>query len=89
MFLCVFISFDLLCLWSPFCRLQGCSSSCLWSLPSIGQNGLVPFEGFLVGGTGACVLMGGTDHVSLKDSDMFSDVLGLIWSWKWLGQPIC
>ena len=60
MFLCLFISFDLLCLWSPFCRLQGCSPSCLWSLPSIGQNGLVPFEGFLVGETGACVLMGGT-----------------------------
>ena len=33
-FLCPLILSVFLCLWSPFCRLQDCSSSCFWCLTS-------------------------------------------------------
>ena len=58
-FLCHLILSNLLCLWSPFCRLQGHSSSCFWSLPPRGEIGPGACVGFLVGGTGACALVGG------------------------------
>ena len=40
-----------------FCRLQVRSSHCFWCLPPVGKAGSVGCVGFLVGGTGACVLM--------------------------------
>ena len=61
-FLCLLILFNLLCLGSPFCRLQVCSSFYFWCLPPVGEVGSVACVGFLVwgmGGTGACVLDGG------------------------------
>ena len=61
----------LLCLGSPFHRLQVHSSFCFWCLPPVGKVHSVSCVGFLVEGTGACVLVdeagsclsGGQDHV--------------------------
>ena len=57
MFLCLLILFHLLCLGSPFHRLQVCSSHCFWSLPPVAKVGSVVCVAFLVEGTGACVLV--------------------------------
>ena len=70
-YICLLILFNLLCLGSPFHRLQVCSSHCFWCLPPVGEVGSVACVGFLVEGTGACVLVGdtgtclsgGQDHV--------------------------
>ena len=51
--------FNLLCLGSPFCRLQVRSSHCFLCLPPVGEVGSVTFVGFFVEGTGACVLVDG------------------------------
>ena len=58
-FLCLLILSSLLCLKFPFPRLQGQNSSCLLSLPSVGEVGQVICGGFMVVGTGACVVVGG------------------------------
>ena len=71
MFLCLLILLNLLCLGSPFCRLQVSSSRCFSCLPPVAKVGSVGCIGFLVEGTGACVLedeagsclSGGQDHV--------------------------
>ena len=55
-FLCLLILLNLLCLGSPFHRLQVCSSCCFWCLPPVGEVGSVSCVSFLVEGTGACVL---------------------------------
>lgn len=47
------------CLWFPFCKLQGCSPSCFWCLPLVGEVDLGACTGFLMGGNGACPLVGG------------------------------
>ena len=59
LFLCLFILSNLLCLWSPFCRLWGCFPSCFWCLPPVGEVSPVAWVGFLMGGTGTCTLVGG------------------------------
>ena len=59
-FLCLLILFNLLCLWSPFHRLQGCSPCCFWHLSPVGVVGSVGCVCFLGEGTGACVLVGGS-----------------------------
>ena len=56
---CLLILFNLLCLGSPFHRLQVHSSSYFWCLPPVGEVGSVAYVGFLVGGPGACVLEDG------------------------------
>ena len=56
-FLCLLILLNLVCLGSPFHRLQVCSSCCFWCLPLVGKVGSVGCVGFLVQGTGACVLV--------------------------------
>ena len=56
-FRCLLIFLNLLCLGSPFHRLQVRSSRCFWCLPPVGKVGSVGFVGFLVEGTGACVLV--------------------------------
>ena len=58
-FLCLLILFNLLCLGSPFCRLQVHSSCCFWCLPPVGEVGSVACVGFLLERTRACVLVGG------------------------------
>ena len=69
--LCLLIFLKLLCLDSPFFRLQVRSSGCFWCLPPVGKFGSVGCVGFLVEGTHACILVdeagsclsGGQDHV--------------------------
>ena len=56
-FLCLLSLLNLLYLWSSFNRLQVCSSHCFWCLPPVGEVGSVACVGFLVEGTGACVLV--------------------------------
>ena len=56
MFLCLLILFNLLCLGFPFCRLQVYSCCCFWCLPTVGKVGSMGCVGFLMEGTGACVL---------------------------------
>ena len=71
LFLCFLILFNLLCLGSPFRWLQVRSSCCFWYLPPVGKVGSLGCVGFLVEGTGACVLVdeagsclsGGYDHI--------------------------
>ena len=55
MFLTHLILLNLLCLGSPFHRLQVSSSRCFWCLPPVAMVGSVSCVGFLVEGTGACV----------------------------------
>ena len=55
-FLCLLILLNLLCLGSLFRRLQVRSSRRFWCLPPMGKVGSVGCVGFLVEGTGACVL---------------------------------
>ena len=69
--LCLLILLSLLCLGSPFRRLQVRNSHCFWHLPPVGKVGSVGCVGFLVEGTLACVLvdeagsflLGGQDHI--------------------------
>ena len=71
MFLCLFILLTLLCLGSPFHRLQVRSSRCFWCLSPVGKVGSVGCVHFLLEQTGACVLVdeagsclsGGQDYV--------------------------
>ena len=56
-FLCLLILLNLLCLGSPFCRLQVVSSPCFWCLPPVAKVVSVGCVGFLVEGTIACVLV--------------------------------
>ena len=70
-YFCFFILLNLLCFGSDFCRLQVRSSHCFWCLPQLGKVGSVGYVGFLVEGSGACVVVdeagscisGGQDHV--------------------------
>ena len=72
-FLCLLILLNLLRLGSPFHRLQVHSSRCFWCLSPVGKVGSVACVGFLVEGTGACVLVdeagscfsGGQDCIQL------------------------
>ena len=57
LFLCLLILLNLLCLGSPFRRLQVRSSHCFWCLPPVGKVDSVGCVGFLVEWTGACVLV--------------------------------
>ena len=57
MFLYLLILLNLLCLGSPFRRLQVPSSCCFWCLPPVAKVGSVGCVGFLVEGTSACVLV--------------------------------
>ena len=56
-FLCLLILLNLLFLGSPFHRLQVHSSHCFWCLPPVGKVCSVGCVGFLLEGTGACVLV--------------------------------
>ena len=57
MFLCLLILLNLLCLDSPFHRIQVPSSHCFWFLPPVANVVSVCSVGFLVEGTSACVLV--------------------------------
>ena len=89
-FLCLPILLNLLCLGSPFCKLQVRSSCCFWCVPPVGKVGSVGCGGFLVEGTDVCVLVdeagsclsGGQDHV-------WWSVLGCLWTYYDFRQPLC
>ena len=53
----VFILLNLLCLGSPFHRLQVRSPCCFWCLLPVANIGSMDCVGFLVEGTTACVLV--------------------------------
>ena len=53
-FLCLFVLFRLLCLGCPFCRLEVCGSSLLWSLLPVSGVRLVVYQDFLI--RGACIV---------------------------------
>ena len=57
LFLCLLMLLNLPCLGSPFCRLQVHSSHCFCCLPPVSKVCSVGCVGFLVEGTGACVLV--------------------------------
>ena len=75
---------------TPFDRLQVRSSHCFWCLPPVAKVASVGCVGFLVEGTGACVLVdeagsclsGGQDHV-------WWCVLGCLWPYYDFRQPLC
>ena len=69
-FLCLLILLNLLCLGSLFCRLQVCSSRCFWCLSPVAKVGSVGCVGFLVEGTGTCVLAMRLDLVFLVGRTM-------------------
>ena len=89
-FLCLLILLNLLCLGSPFRRLQICSSRCFWCLPPVAKVGSVGCVGFLVEGTCVCVLVdeawsglsGGQDCIRWC-------VLGCLWPYYDFMQPLC
>ena len=64
-FLSLFILSNLLCLKSPFPRLWGHSSSCVWSLPLVGEVGPVACVGFMLERSCACILKGGGEFFPL------------------------
>ena len=55
-FFCLLILLNLLCLGSPFCRLQVRSSRCFQCLLPVAKVGSLGCVGFLVEGTSACAL---------------------------------
>ena len=89
-FLCLLILLNLLCVGSPFHRLQVRSSHCFWCLPPVAMVGSVGSVGFLVEGTSACVLVdkagsclsGGQVHI-------WWCVLGCLWPYYDFRQPLC
>ena len=87
---CLLILLNLLCLVSPFHRLQVHSCCCFCCLPPVAKVGSVGCAGFLVEGTGTCVLVGeagsslsgGQDHIRRC-------VLGCLWPFYDFRQPLC
>ena len=75
---------------APFHRLQVRSSRCFWYLSAVAKVGSVGCVGFLVEGTGACVLVdeagsclsGGQDRI-------WWCVLGGLWPYYDFRQPLC
>ena len=90
MFFCLLILLILLCLGSPFHRLQVRSFRWFWYLSPVAKVGSVGCVGFLVERTSACVLVdeagsclsGGQIHVWLC-------VLGCLWPYYDFRQPLC
>ena len=78
-FFCHLILSDLLCLWSPFCRLQGHSSSCFQCIcPLIGEGVTGACVGFFLGGSGVCAVVGGAESCALMGWTMSDGVLGVV-----------
>ena len=86
-FLFLLILSNLLCLKSPFYRLQGCSSSCFCCLPPVGEVGPGSCVGFLVRGTSACFLVGGAGSFPSNWQGFIRwCVLGCLWAYMTLGS---
>lgn len=85
MFPCVFHLFNLLCLGSLVCNLEGCISSVNGVCPMSGF-GTVPSEDFLFAeGSHACVPGGRAGSCLSEDqctsSSVFGVFVGLLWLW--------
>ena len=79
-----------MCLGSPFLRLQVCSSHCFWCLTPVGKVGSVGCVGFLVEGTGACILV--DEAGSCLSGGQYHGwwcVLGCLWPYYDFRQPLC
>ena len=89
-FLCLLILLNLLCLGSPFHRLQVRSFLCFWCLSPGAKVGLVGCVGFLLEGTSACVLVdeAGT-CLSGGQVYVWWCVLGCLWPYYDFRQPLC
>ena len=97
-FLCFLILLNLLCLGSPFCRLQALCPHCFWCLPAVSKFCSVDCVGFLVEGTGECVLWMRLDPVFLVGQNMSGGVfwgvcelvmiLGILSANAWFCVPV-
>ena len=88
-FLCLLILLNLLCLGSPFRRLQVRSSCCFWCLPPVAKVGSVGYVGFLVG-TSACVLVDEAGScLSGREVHVWWYFLGCLWPYYDFRQPLC
>ena len=76
-FLCLLILSNLLCLGSPFHRLQGHSSSYFWCLPPVSEFDPVACLGFLVWETAVYVLLHGAGSCPASDG-VFGVSVGLV-----------
>ena len=89
MFFCLLILLILLCLGSPFHRLQVRSSRCFWCLSPVAKVGSVDCVGFLVEGTSACVLVGEAGScLSGGHVHVWWCVLGFLWPYYYFRQPL-
>ena len=75
MFLYLLNLLNLLCLGSPFCRLQVHTFRCFWCLPPVAKVGSVCCVVFLVEGTSTCVLLGEAGSFLLVGRSTFCGVL--------------
>ena len=88
--LCHLILLNLLCLGSPFRRLQVCSSRCFWCLSPVAKVGSVGCVGFLVEGNGACVLVDEAgSYLSGGHDCIWCCVLGCLWCYYDFRQLLC
>ena len=87
MILSLLILLNLLCLGSPFHRLQVCSSRCFSCLPPVAKFGSVACVGFLVAETSACVLVDKAGWcLSGKQFHVWWCVLGCLWPYLTSGS---
>ena len=87
---CLLILLNLLCLGSPFRRLQVHSSCCFWCLLPVGNIGSEGCVGFLVEGTCACVLVGGAGScLYVRQGNVQWCALGCLWHYYDFRQPLC
>ena len=77
-FLCLLILLNLLCLGSPFRRLQVCNSCCFWCLPPVGKVSSGACVGFLVEGTGPSVVGGAGSCLYGRQGCVWWHVLGCL-----------
>ena len=86
----VLILLNLLCLGSPFQRLQVSSFRCFSCLSPVAKVGLVGCVGFLVEGTSTCVLVDEAGScLSGRQVHFWWCVLGCLWPYYDFRQPLC
>ena len=89
MFLSLLILLNLLCLGSPFLRLQVCSSRCFWCLSPVAKVGSVGCVGFLAEGLVPVFWWMRLDLVFLVGRSTSGGVLGCLWLCYDFRQPLC
>ena len=90
MFFCLLILLILLCLGSPFHRLQVRSYRCFCCLSPVAKVGSVGCVGFLVEETSACVVVDEVGScLSRGHVHVWWCVLGCLWPYYDFRQPLC